>query len=464
MKLIHWLQPEDGDHTIANIQVLRARTKGEAYVPLTIFPARQFKIVNNVSTPSFVTEYLDEGGDSRDFYKVVFIDKERAEVGMSGPFQGSNIYTSQTELLYRLRHKISDTAKPYVFSDWELYDELNQALLWHSRTKTWEQISQDQSELILVLYLAIASVCRLLAVDNAKYYSLSVDGKTVNPAERSAYYKDLANQYKLDYTEKKNEWQVGTTEREGEIKETYLTRMSLTTGRRVASNFAERPKDTILFQPTRVTPASVDLNWSQCLDPEFYYYMIFRSHVPNQQTRLIVDAFNKRIALMDDPIDYQTNYLWGGITAPVKQIFRAQVTEWVDKDSYLNMPATDYQKLRPGTIQYYVILAVNRNLLISVSNEMAVQLPMLGPPQILDPVYASENSFVVQAVNQSFVEVWKQPLGVGEFVPFTSQQVGDEFSDTYRFLDITINSGDVLQARQTAFGTVTPFGNSVIVQ
>ncbi len=453
MKLVNWLKP-DSDK-IKHIQISRAPNRLETYVDVRLLNATT-GTGNNVT---FVTEYLDEGGDTRDWYKITFLDDQKKLVSSIGPHQGQDIHKVQYEIMYRVRHKISDTEKPFVFPDWELLDELNQALLTHARVKTWEDFGgiNNQSEQLLLQWLTISQVARVLAFDNSKYYSLSVDGKSVDKAARVEQYLKMADEYKKLYEEKREEWNVGTVEGSGEIKETYLNRLSFTTGRRAPFVHATPPEAITLYEPSHLTPTSADLTWTKSLDPQIYYYIIFRSKQPNVQTRLVTDAYNKRISLHDDPVDFQQNFLWGGITSPIKQIFRNSTTFWVDNDSNNQFAVEPYLKLVPGQRYYWITISVNRNLLFTISNEVTATLPELIAPRIYDPVIALEQSFVVQGAPGADITAERFPFGGSAFEAIETKRLVSGFGDTIRFLDVALVQGDRLRARQSlSFSTGFP--------
>lgn len=468
MKLVNWLVPVFSG-TVAKIRISRAPMREGTYEQVALFDA--------YSTPTdsttFITEYRDEGGEDRDWYLITFVGPDGSDIASVGPHPGQTIHNSQYELLFRLRHKISDTKVPYVFSDWELLEELDQALLTHSPRKTWEdlndQVPINQSELLLILWLAVSQVAKILATDNAKYFPLSIDGKSVDKTVRVEQYLRISQEYLEQYTIKKAEWNLGLVERSGEIHETYMTRQSLTTGRRTPFTQANPPDNIIMYPPTHLNPTTVDLAWSKCNDPEFYYYIIFRSREPNVQTRLIRDAYNKRISLHDDPIDYQTNYLWGGVTVPIIQIFRNSTTNWIDQQSNVQFPQQPFQRLYPGETYYYVVVAVNRNLLFSISNEIKVTLPPLKAPTIMAPVLAYEQSVVVKGTTGASVNLEKQAGGIGPWVPFGSLTITGTFADTVRFTGVNLQPLDALRANMTYSipgftPIVTEYSTTVVVQ
>jgi hypothetical protein len=260
----------------------------------------------------------------------------------------------------------------------------------------------------MIMWVVLHQICLELATDSAKFYNLTIEGVTVNKADRVLHYTNLAEKYWQKFIVKRDEWAEGDKERSGTIVETYLTRESGTTGRRVPYIHALpplHPRMTI----GKVTAMSVELRWTPITDPGFYYYVLFRAEHQNVQQSVIEDIYHKRIAaLYNDITDYTP--IWGNVTTPIKMIYRNSVTYWQD----MNRPGLvrPYYSgavplLWPGRTYYYCMGIVNKNILISLSQEIKVTLPAYAPPDMWTPVYAIDSVVKGTGEPTSTVEVWR---------------------------------------------------------
>lgn len=407
MNLVYWNQPQPTQDTkIKKFRILRAPERFGTYA--------EIKIVDPAFTGTnpfvWVLQYYDNEGLANHWYKVESTESDIDKViAVSQPLKGEPTTSSVFDILWKLRAKLGDTTAVPCFQDYELLAYLNEALVMHNRTKTWETI--DDTELVLVLWLTVANICLVLAQDSSKFYPLSIDGITVDKGNRVTHYGKMHDSYKARYDEKKEQWHL-EAEGSGYIHESYMTRESYTTGRRTPYIHATKPKQPRLYVGERVSAGQIDLRWSVDHDPGFYYYIIFRSLTANAQKRLVEDTYHKRIALYDDPGDAASK-LWGGVTLPVRMIFRNSVDLWMDQNRNNTNPffSGPNPLLRAETKYYYIIGVVNKNILASWSNEICVQTTALGPPSVTTPLYDVTGIVTGEAEPTAIVTVEKSTTG-----------------------------------------------------
>jgi len=354
-----------------------------------------FVNVDSVAVPTsgaMTLQYIDSSGTNYDWYIIQSLDSQGNVLAQTDPHKGQLTTASMLDLLWRLRKKIGDISNPPCFPDYELVDKLHEGLTMHDRNKTWDTL--DPEDELLILWIVTANICLTLAQDSSKYYPLAVDGVAVDKSQRVQHYTQLHDSLMKRYDEMKEKWHL-EAERSGTIQESYMTRESGTTGRRVSYIHALPPQPVKLFVE-RTSSTSVDLRWTPSTDPGFYYYIIFRSTLPNQQKRFIEDIYHKRIALYEDPGD-NAQALWGGITVPVRTIYRNSVVFWMDqnrafnRDPYYSGP---FQYLYPSSTYYYTIGVVNKNVLLALSNEATANTTAVEAPTIATPVRSADGEVI----------------------------------------------------------------------
>jgi hypothetical protein len=394
MNLVYWYAPQG---TLAN-EVVKFRIKKcqdqiGTYAQVTeITPAQTAGV--------FTTQYYDNSGLKSDWYIIESVATDGTVIAQTDPRRGETTDASAIDLIWKIRRKINDHVLPYCFPDWEMLDFLNEAKTLHNRFKEWNECT-EQDEL-LILWLAIANIALTLAQDSSKYFLLSIDGMTVDKSNRVEKYMSVHDKYMERYTTKRDEWQLNA-ERSGFIKESYMTRESFTTGRRTPYIFATPPEPIKLLPAGNLTAGSAELRWTVSMDPGFYYYIVYRATAPNVQKRVIEDVYHKRIALYDDPGDI-ASAIWGGATIPLRMIYRNSVDFHTDQNKQNPLMSTNLL-LRAGQTYYYVVGVVNKNMLITLSNELTVTLPALTPPSLLAPIYDAEGTIIATGVPTSLLTV-----------------------------------------------------------
>jgi hypothetical protein len=399
MNLVYWYAPQGDTGTqVVKFRIKKCQDRTGTYIQVAeISPAQTGGV--------FTLQYYDATGVKSDWYIIESVDTNTNVIAQSDPRRGETTDASAIDLIWKIRRKINDHVLPYCFPDWEMLDFLNEAKILHNRFKEWNEMS-EQDEL-LIMWLAIANIALTLAQDSSKYFLLSIDGMTVDKSNRVEKYMSVHDKYMERYTTKRDEWQLNA-ERSGFIKESYMTRESFTTGRRTPYIFATPPEPIKLLPALNLSAGSAELRWTQSYDPGFYYYIVYRSTAPNVQKRVIEDVYNKRIALYDDPGDFASG-LWGGVTVPIRMLYRNSVTYWTDQnrltpDPFYSQWSTNLLLRENGTY-YWVVGVVNKNMLISLSNEISATLPPLGPPTLLAPIRNDEGVIIATGVPTAFLTV-----------------------------------------------------------
>ena len=395
MNLIHWLQPNGQiAEDIAKFMITKSSDRTGSFILLETIDAK--------SGSDWVLQSWDSTGTKADWYIIEYQNTDSKTISKSIPMKGEPTSASSFDMLYELREAIGDMSEPFCFPDNVLLHKLNEALTLHNRNLDWNTIPEP--ERVLVIWLAVADICLVLAQDSGKFYPLSIGGVTIDKSQRVAGYTSLHDKYKERYDEKKEQWKL-EAEGSGYIKESYMTRESRTTGRRTPYIHALPPEAIKIYQGSMITAGSVDLRWDKSTDPGYYYYVIYRSTIPNVQKAFVEDIYHKRIALYEDPGD-SANAVWGNITFPVRMIFRNSVNYWQDQNR--ENPNTFYAgpapKLYAGQTYYYCVGVVNKNILLTLSNELMVKLPAFGPP-IIYPVLSIEGIVRGQSIPTADVEI-----------------------------------------------------------
>lgn len=451
MNLVAWQEPKDT--AVTQYKVTRSdRRDGTFEVIATISPA----LVGG----AFVTEYVDSTGEKSHWYIIEYYRTNDC-IAKSDPRPGEYTYASAYEMVWRLRVKLGDMQAPYCYKDYELLGHLNEALVTVGKTLTWDSLETVHE--MMIMWVAMHQICLELATDSAKFYNLTIEGVTVNKADRVAHYTGLSEKYWQKFIQKRDEWAEGDKEGSGTIIETYLTRESGTTGRRVPYIHAQppaHPRMTI----GKVTAMSVELKWTQINDPGFYYYILFRAEHPNVQQAAIEDIYHKRIAaLYNDITDYTP--LWGNVTVPLRMIFRNSVTYWQD----MNRPGMirPYYSgaiplLWPSRSYYYCMGVVNKNILISLSQEVKVTLPAFTPPEIWTPVYAVDSVVKGSGEPTATIEIWKNVSpGFPGYVQVGTTTIPPGYG-AWNF-QMPIAVGDKIKVKQTRDTLDSGFGAEVTV-
>jgi hypothetical protein len=434
MVLVFWSRPEiAGGNDITKIRVNGANDRFGTFLPITtISPAY------SGSPAVWTLQYFDPAGTDASWYVIEYLTTQTDSTGSQDivvaktePMQGEPTTASAVTLMWKLRRKIGDLGAIPCFADYELLEQLNEALILHNRFMNWETL--PEVEYTLVLWLAVSNIALMLAQDSSKFYALSIDGLIVDKSNRVQHYTALSDKYMERYEEKKEEWHLAS-EKSGTVQEGAMTRESMTTGRRVSNIFALPPEPIRLMPANVITAGSVDLRWEISHDPGFYYYVIFRSTAPNQQKRLIEDTYHKRVALYDDPGDY-ANALWGGVTIPVRMIFRNSVNFWMDQNRVLSDPYFQgpYPELFADSDYYYVIGVVNKNILLTLSNEIHIHTPVLGAPDMFSVIRSVEGMVMGGGIPTAMVYIEYQAPGTDTWVQVANADLRTGTIAAFRF-------------------------------
>lgn len=439
MVLVFWEKPElAGGSDITKIRINRANDRFGTFIPITtISPAHT--TVTPPAVPVYTLQYFDTAGANASWYVIEYL----TTVGTGGsavdnvvtktePRQGEPTTSGVIDTMWKLRRKIGDTGLTPCFADFELLEILNEALTLHNRFMNWETLPENEH--VLVMWLAVSNIALMLAQDSSKFYALSIDGLTVDKSNRVQHYTNLSDKYLQRYEDKREEWHLAA-EGSGTIQIGAIIRESMTTGRKVSNIYAVKPDPVTLMPANIITAGSVDLRWTISLDSGFFYYVIFRSTAPNQQKRLIEDTYHKRVALYDDPGDYASS-LWGGVTIPVRMIFRNSVNFWMDQNRVLNDPFFNgpYPKLFADSDYYYTIGVVNKNILLSLSNELHIHTPALAAPDVFGPVRDVEGMISGAGIPTAMVYIeWKANTEGAEWVQVANADLRTGTLAAFRF-------------------------------
>lgn len=454
MNLVYWYAPQG---TLANdvvkFRILKCQDQAGTYAQVTeITPAQTAGV--------FTTQYYDATGSKNDWYIIESVATDGTVIAKTDPRRGETTDASAIDLIWKIRRKINDHVLPYCFPDWEMLDFLNEAKILHNRFKEWNEMT-EQDEL-LITWLAIANIALTLAQDSSKYFLLSIDGMTVDKSNRVEKYMSVHDKYMERYTTKRDEWQLNA-ERSGFIKESYMTRESFTTGRRTPYIFATPPEPIKMLPAGNLSAGSVELRWTVSLDPGFYYYIIYRATAPNVQKRVIEDVYHKRIALYDDPAD-QASAIWGGVTIPLRMVYRNSVDFHTDQNKQNPLMSTNLL-LRPEQTYYYCVGVVNKNMLITLSNELTVTLPALTAPAFLAPVFDDEGMAIVSGVPTATVTLEIKRTGDVAYSVISTAvlQTGTVSVARFVFGAGWFGVGSLLRVKQNFLGDDSPYSAPVTV-
>lgn len=445
-QILFWVKPETQTEP-TTIQIKKCMNPHGSYTELIVIPAKN----NGV----YVTSYTDGNASGSDWYKVAFKSADGATLAETNPIQGEVTHTSQMELLYRLRAKIGDTQSPYCFSDWELIQTLKDALITHNKKLTWATL--PEAEQLLVLWLAIVDICEVLATDSSKFYNLSIEGVSVNKSERVEKYRLIKEDYEKRYKEKANQWGI-FKEGFGEIIVGNLTRQSLTTGQSVPHNLSMPPEAVVLHPANKVRAGSCYLSWTEVKDENFYYYAIWRATVPNRQIQAIIETYNRRLGFYSIA-EYQS--IWNGLTVPVMRLFRDNVTAWTDYNNPSDNFSREYPIL-PGQTQYYVVSTINKNLMVAVSNEIAVTFTQLAPPIVYDPIFHQYNAIIGEGEPMAtvYAERWNTVTSAWDSVG--NAYIVPTLANVFN-MKLQLVAGQVYRFRQLYLGQYSDYTKQITV-
>lgn len=172
-----------------------------------------------------------------------------------------------------LRLRISDQdATMYTFSDEELNKVLESCRLKHNAFyKGWSEVPNNETTLILIL--AHADICLILATTNAKYYAVT-GNINIDKGARTEYYLEIRRSLKAEYYKECRK--LGLTNEQDvnkdampEIQVSGITIMDRETGRMVQRDY-DMPPPPVTITYTQLNGINIFWNRSKILDFQKY--------------------------------------------------------------------------------------------------------------------------------------------------------------------------------------------------
>lgn len=179
-----------------------------------------------------------------------------------------------------LRLRICDQdSNNYIFSDAELNKILESARLKHNVAyKNWGDVPANEATLILML--AHADVCLILATNSAKYYAVK-GNINIDKGERTDYYLEIRRSLRAEYYKECRKLGLLTeddvnVDTMSEITVGHIAIMDRDTGKMVSYNFDNVPP--LIKLNYALSNNNVVLSWEKPLMPDFLKYELLKDN------------------------------------------------------------------------------------------------------------------------------------------------------------------------------------------